>query len=130
MVKNLLCLAIGLGLPLAAADISGKWSGTIEIADRNGPIQTTVHAEFAQKSGSVSGKMGRAGDDDSPILKGKVEGGAVTFEVSSAETTRPMRFTLKLLGDRLEGEMKGEIDEGEITGKVTLSREKAPAARR
>jgi hypothetical protein len=131
MVKNLLFVLISLALPLAAADISGKWSGTIEIADTgNGPIQTTVRAEFEQKSGAVSGKMGRPGDDESPIRNGKVEGEAVSFEVSSPETTRPVRFTLRLVGDRLEGEMKGEIDEGEIVGKVTLSREKAGVASR
>lgn len=129
MVKNLLSVVIGLTLPLAAADISGKWSGTIEIADAGGsPVEATVRAEFAQKSDSVSGKMGRAGDDDSPIRNGKVEGEEISFEVMSPETTRPMRFKLKLVGGRLEGFMKGEIDEGEIVGKVTLSREKTDVA--
>jgi hypothetical protein len=131
MVKNLLCVVIGLALPLAAADITGKWSGTIEIADvGGGPVHTSVRAEFAQKSTAVSGKVGRPGDDDSPIRNGKVEGEEISFEVISPETTRPMRFKLKLVGERLEGEMKGEIDEGEIVGKVTLSREKTGVAAR
>ena len=131
MVKKLLLVVIGLTLPLAAEDITGKWSGTIEIADiGGGPIQTTVRAEFAQKAGVVFGKMGRSGDDDSPIRNGKVEGVEISFEVSSPETTQPMRFTLKLVGGRLEGEMKGAVDEGEIVGKVTLSREKSSTASR
>ena len=131
MVKNLLFVLIGLTLPLAAADITGKWSGTIEIADAGGgPVHTTVRAEFAQKASAISGKMGRSGDDDSPIRNGKVEGVAISFEVSSPETTRPMRFMLKLVGERLEGEMKGEIDDGEIVGKVTLSRDKNSTASR
>ncbi len=125
-MKKLLFVLIALMLPLAASDISGKWSGTIEIADTgNGPMQTAVRAEFVQKAGSISGKIGRPGDDDAVIRNGRIDGGQISFEVQSPETTRPMRFSLKLVGERLEGEMKGSVDEGEIVGKVTLSRETA-----
>ncbi len=112
--------------PLVASDISGKWSGTIEIADTgSGPMQTAVRAEFVQKAEAISGKIGRPGDDDSVIRNGRIDAGQISFEVQSPETTRPMRFNLKLVGERLEGEMKGSVDEGEIVGKVTLSRETA-----
>ena len=40
------------------------------------------------------------------------------------ETTSPMRFTLKLDRDKLEGDMRGSVDSGQIAGKVQFSRDK------
>jgi hypothetical protein len=111
---------------LAAGDISGKWSGSIEVADNAGgsSITTPVRAEFQQKANLVSGKIGRREDEQAETIRnGKIEGSKISFEVSSVETTSAMRFNLVLQGDRLEGEMKGTVDSGEIVGKVRLTRE-------
>ncbi len=121
-VSVLLCLPLLLG----AGDISGKWSGSIEVADNAGgsSITTPVRAEFQQKANLVSGKIGRREDEQAePIRNGKIEGTKISFEVSSVETTSAMRFNLVLAGDHLEGEMKGTVDSGEIVGKVRLTRE-------
>lgn len=127
-MKKTILLLPWLALSLAAADISGKWSGTIEITEgAGGPSQTPVSAEFIQKSDAVSGKIGRRGGDqeEGQIRNGKVEGDKVEFEVTSPETTSPMKFSLTLEGDHLTGEMKGAIEEGQIVGKVDLTRAKA-----
>jgi hypothetical protein len=119
-------LFLSLPLLLAAGDVSGKWSGSIEVADNAGgsSITTPVKAEFQQKANLVSGKIGRREDEQAePIRNGKVEGTKVSFEVSSVETTSAMKFSLVLQGDHLEGEMKGTVDSGEIVGKVRLTRE-------
>jgi hypothetical protein len=121
-VSLLVCLPLLLG----AGDISGKWSGSIEVADNAGgsSITTPVRAEFLQKANLVSGKIGRREDEQAePIRNGKVEGSKISFEVSSVETTSAMRFNLVLDGNHLEGEMKGTVDSGEIVGKVRLTRE-------
>ncbi len=113
-------------LLLAAGDVSGRWSGSIEVADNAGgsSITTPVRAEFEQKANLVSGKIGRREDEQAePIRNGKVDGTKVSFEVSSVETTSAMKFNLVLQGDHLEGEMKGTVDSGEIVGKVRLTRE-------
>jgi hypothetical protein len=110
----------------ASADISGKWSGSIEVADNAGgsSISTPVRAEFQQKSNLISGKIGRREDEQTESIRnGKVEGTKISFEVSSLETTSAMKFNLVLDGDRLEGEMKGTVDSGEIVGKVRLTRQ-------
>jgi hypothetical protein len=115
-----------LAAMVAANDVSGKWTGSIEVADNAGgsSITTPVRAEFQQKANLVSGKIGRREDEQvETIRNGKIEGTKISFEVSSVETTTAMKFNLVLEGDHLEGEMKGMVDSGEIVGKVRLTRE-------
>lgn len=117
-----LCLPVLLG----AAEVSGKWSGSIEVADPAGgsSITTPVRAEFEQKVNLVSGRIGRREDERAESIRnGKIEGTKISFEVSSPETTSAMKFSLVLQGDHLEGEMKGTVDSGEIVGRVRLTRE-------
>jgi len=110
-----------LALLLSGADISGKWAGTIDVEDSGST--TEVQVELVQKSDTVTGKIGRTGGgDDGAIRNGKVEGAKVSFEVVSPQTSSPFKFTLMLVNDRLEGEMKGSVDDGEVVGKVKLSR--------
>ena len=110
-----------LALVLSGADVSGKWSGTIDVEDAGS--STDVQVELVQKAGTVSGKIGRiGGGDEGAIRNGKVEGQKISFEVVSSETSSPFKFTLTLVNDRLEGEMKGSLEQGEIVGKVKLSR--------
>jgi len=119
-------LFLCLPLIVAAGDVSGKWTGSIEVADNAGgsSITTPVRAEFRQTANLVSGKIGRREDEQAePIRNGKVEGTKISFEVSSVETTSAMKFNLVLEGDHLEGEMKGTVDSGEIVGKVRLTRD-------
>lgn len=116
-----------LTLLLAAADVSGRWSGNITVADTGSgtTIKTPVSAEFQQKADSLSGKIGRRQDAEKvQIRNGKVAGKTIMFEAASVETSGAMRFVLTLQGDHMEGEMKGSVeDAGEITGKVRLTRE-------
>ena len=110
-----------LALVMSGADVSGKWSGTIDVEDAGS--STDVKVELVQKAGTLTGKVGRAdGGDEGEIKNGKVEGEKVSFELVSSYSTTPFKFTLTLVNDRLEGEMKGSVDQGEIVGKVKLSR--------
>ena len=117
-----------LALALYGADLSGKWTGTVDVLDPgNGDkISTKVRAEFTQKANALAGKIGREQDEQlEQIRDGKIAGTTVTFEVQPEEATKPMKFTLTLKGDdRIEGDMIGEIDVGKITGKVVLTRSK------
>ena len=118
----ILCLPLLLG----ANDVSGKWSGSIEVADNadGSSITTPVRAEFLQKANLVSGKIGRPEDQQAETIhNGKVEGTKISFEVNSVEATGAMKFSLTLQGDHLEGEMKGTVESGEIVAKVRLTRE-------
>jgi len=121
-----LLLLISLPLAIAGADISGKWSGSIEVADgaSGTSVNTPVRAEFEQKASLISGKIGRREDEQTEAIRnGKVEGKKISFEVTSPETQSAMKFNLTLEGDQLQGEMKGTVDTGEIVGKVRLIRQ-------
>jgi|SRR5579872_1378898 len=122
-MKKALWILPFLALALSGADVSGKWSGTIEVEDAGS--STIVQVELVQKADLVSGKIGRqGGGDEGTIRNGKVDGSKVSWEVVSPQSSGPFKFTLVLVNDKLEGEMKGTVDDGEIVGKVKLSRDK------
>jgi hypothetical protein len=115
-------------LTMFGADITGKWSGSIEVSDPStgDKINTPVKVVFDQKEGTISGKIGRSEDDHSEdIRNGKLEGNRLTFDVQPPEATSAMKFQLVLVADdRMEGEMKGAVDVGNVSGKVSLQKNK------
>lgn len=120
-----------LAATLMAADVSGKWTGSVEVQDPDGgaAINTEVRAELLQKADAVSGKIGRQEDQlAETIQNAKMDGARLTFEVSSAETNGLVKFVLTLDGDHLDGEMSGNMDGTAITGKVHLIRPAAQPA--
>jgi hypothetical protein len=118
-----------LAFALYGADVSGNWTGAVDVQDPgNGQkISTSVRAEFNQTAETVTGKIGRTQDAQlEPIRNGKLTGKSLTFEVMAEETgSTIMRFTLTMVSeDRIEGELSGAIDAGKISGKVVLTRSK------
>jgi hypothetical protein len=108
-----------------AADVSGRWTGTIAVRDEaSGAIITTpVEIQFTQRDSAISGKIGRAKDADGvPIRNARIEGNRLYFEASSEETSGPCKFSLLIAGDSMEGDMTGAIDSEDITGKVKVTR--------
>jgi hypothetical protein len=126
-MKRLFLLPV-LTLAIYAADVTGKWTGTVDVADpaNNDKISTPVKAELKQTAAAVTGKIGRTQDENlESIRDGKLEGKTLTFNVLPEEATKPLTFTLTLItDDRIEGDMSGEIDVGKIQGKVVLTRSK------
>jgi len=117
---------------LLGADLTGRWTGTIAVDDTGSgtTITTQVHVELQQKADGVSGKIGRIEDNEVVVIKNvHMEGDTLSFEAASDETTGPMKFSLKIAGDRMEGTMNGSIDSGDIKGKVKLTRDKTTASR-
>ena len=124
-MRKLWLLACLTGV-LSAADIAGKWTGTVDVEDPTDgtTISTQVRAEFRQQADKISGAIGRQEDKDvESIQNAKLDGKRLTFEVSSAETSGLFKFVLTLDGDRLDGEMSGSMDGNSINGKVHLSRQ-------
>jgi hypothetical protein len=124
-----LWLAPCLALSLWAGDISGKWTGVIEVNDTSSgtTVKTPVKANFDQKTDAISGSIGRKEDEEvEPIHNAKLSGKTLMFEVRSPETTGAVKFNLVLVSDnRIEGDMKGAIGTGPIAGKVKLTKEPA-----
>jgi hypothetical protein len=115
-----------LAASLMAADVSGKWTGNIIVEDPGGgsAIDTHVRAEIQQKPDAITGAIGRQEDKEGESIRNaKLDGNRLTFEVSSTEANSVVKFALTLDGDRLNGEMTGEVDGLPVTGKVHLTRQ-------
>ncbi len=125
---RLLLLVPMFALATFGADVTGKWTGKIEVVDPSGEnkISTPVKAEFEQKAATVSGKIGRAEDQQIESIRNvKMEDKHLSFEVQSAEAASTFKFSLVLVSeDQIEGEMKGAIEDGNISGKVILHKVK------
>lgn len=123
---KILWLVPFLAAALMAADVSGKWTGTVDVDDPSSgsAINTHVRAELRQKAGAITGTIGRQEDQEGESIRhAKLDGNRLSFEVSSAETNGLVKFVLTLDGDRLDGEMSGSMDDTPIAGKVHLSRQ-------
>lgn len=126
-MKTVLLMLVA-ALTLFGADVTGKWTGTVEITDPTSgeKMAVPVHAEFAQKAGEVAGTIGREQDTDvETIHEGKTDGKNLTFEARPADATSAFKFKLVLVSDdRIEGDVQGAVDTGNIAGKVVLTRVK------
>lgn len=61
-----------------AADVDGKWSGTLSMQGSDFPVNFTFKADGATLTGSTTGPDGA----EIQIANGKVEGNKITFSVS------------------------------------------------
>jgi len=114
-----------LAATLMAADVSGRWKGSVVVDDptSGSTIDTQVRADLRQKADAITGAIGRQEDQTGEsIQNAKLDGQRLTFEVSSTEANGLIKFALTLDGDRLDGEMSGTMDGAAIAGKVHLSR--------
>jgi hypothetical protein len=128
--SRFLKLIFPIALAMFAANdsnVGGKWTGLIVIDDTASgtKIETPVELQLENKGGVLSGKIGRENDPDKvEIRNAKVEGDRLTFEASSVETSSSMRFSLKVQGEQMSGEMKGAAEGNDIVAKVSFSRVK------
>jgi hypothetical protein len=131
-MRKLVLLGALLALPvLGRADVSGMWSGSAQIKTPEGEsLVLPVSAEFKQQDKSVSGTIGKKGEEQFPIEKGVNDGKKISFEFTAPEAeeesgTRTYTVLLNVLG---EAELQGEFDfvtnGAKVTGKVALTRAK------
>jgi TonB family protein len=113
MCRSLLVLVIAAMSNLAAADVHGRWSGTVEINGSRVGIVVTLNQQGQELSGSIA-----TSDDTnpSPIEKGELRGDTVTFQMSNG-AKRIVRFRLALT----DGLLSGETSVGDQVSKVVLS---------
>lgn len=110
-------------MALSAADISGKWSGSFTMTGPGGEDQQDTAFVILQQKGTEL--TGSGGPDESrqwPILKGKVEGNKITFEVQS---DGPLyKVECMLVGDHIKGDVT-VVQEGQTAkAKVDVTRVK------
>jgi hypothetical protein len=106
---------------LAATDITGKWSGSFNITTSDGDKkEDSAHMELTQKGTELTGTAGPNPDKQYTILKGKVEGNKVTFELQADETV--IKFNLMLVDGHLKGEANAAKDDKTMKAALDLQR--------
>jgi hypothetical protein len=119
-MRKLFLTFFALALSALAADVSGKWTGTVVVDTDNA---RSVFLILKQNGSQITGSAGYTADEQVPIENGKVDGDTITFEV----TTEDSMYKIKLVSDG-EG-MKGTVDfkhgDDSHTLKLALTRVKA-----
>ena len=110
-------------------NITGKWSGSLEIHKPDGEVDPTTALLILNQSGDiVTGTVGPNEEDQMAIKVGKVVGFEIQLNAEMRNGT-PIAFHLHLEGDHLKGDLASDSPDGKITGKLDLTREKpAPPA--
>lgn len=97
-MRFLLLLLAG-AVALMAADISGKWTGTVKgDPDAQGQI---AELNLKQSGAEITGTAGAGGGESWPIQNGKYEDDRVTFDITAEEI--PVHFELRLENEHLKG---------------------------
>ena len=115
---------------LSAADVAGKWSGSLEGKGEDGStISVPAHLELKQAGEAITGTVGKDSAHEYAIAKGKIEGTQITFEFTAPEGDEDSAFVhrvkLAVVSEgRLEGELQFEVEGNKVAGKLTLTRNK------
>jgi len=118
MKSILLCLlvTVALALTAAAADISGKWTGSF--TPENGDAGS-AYVILKQSGTTLTGSAGPNANEQWPGLQGTIGGNKVSFQVKSASDGTLYKCDLELGGDHLKGDVTFTSAEGQ-SGKAKL----------
>ncbi len=110
-----------LALLATGADVSGAWSGSIDMRTADGQSnRVAIYLRLKQAGIGVTGTLGPTRDQQYWIEKGLINGDVLTFQV--AAPTRVARVRLKVLhGGRMHGEVATE--DGQASGEMSVERE-------
>ena len=114
MMRLMMVLIVCSGLCLAA-DVGGKWSGTLSLEDGVMP----GYMVLAQNGAVVTGTAGGGPGGQHPIEKGTVEADQITIEARPGPAL--LKFVMKQQGDKLSGEI---FEDGQQIGRISLERVK------
>ena len=108
-----------------AADVTGTWSGPIEMT-RDGETRSSNALLILKQDGAkITGTIGPNADDRTEVAKGTIDGSDVTLEAMVADQELKVTIRLKVVGDKLAGEFKVKGPNGpHMAGKMNLERSK------
>jgi hypothetical protein len=106
---------------LLAADVTGKWRGSLEFVNDNGETRKgSAYMILKQEGSAVTGTAGPNETESHQLRNGRFENNKFTFTVSTDETNLKGELTLE--GDELKGQVTREDGSGR-TIKLALKRE-------
>jgi hypothetical protein len=106
-MKLLFCLFLfsAMAITGAAADITGKWSGTFTVLGPGGQPETPSSAMMVvkQTGSTLTGTGGPNENEQWPIQSGKVTGNIITVQVTSPEGA-VYNLIMTVAGDEVAGD--------------------------
>jgi hypothetical protein len=112
---------------LAAEDFTGKWSGQFSGVGPDGNQSTEpILLNLVHKGAELTGTAGPAAETQWKILKGKVDGDKLSFEVQAGDAQGGpyVTVTLALAEGHLKGDINMQMGDQKLTGKVDVTRVK------
>jgi hypothetical protein len=122
ILKALLLLTLATALTAMANDATGTWTGDL-VQQRDGEERKSpAHLVLKQEGTQLTGTAGPSPDEQHPILKGKIDGGKLSFEVEREGGV--ISFVLTQENDEIKGELTMQREGATRTGKLSLKRQK------
>ena len=104
-----------------AADVTGKWSGTVIMKTPDGQTnEQPAWMALKQAGAALTGTAGPSADRQSEIKDGKVDGDQLEFRVAVEDAI--VMIKLRSEGERLKGQAIIETPDGKVTAGLDLKR--------
>ncbi|HUB78336.1 MAG TPA: hypothetical protein VMB03_06040 [Bryobacteraceae bacterium] len=124
-MKLLACilLVFALATAAAAADVTGKWSGTFVVMGPNGPAgdPNPAFLILKQSGSTLTGTAGQDENEQWPIDNLKMDGNKISGSVSPSDGAT-YTVTLTVNGDSMTGEVTISDGGQTMKGKIELKR--------
>jgi hypothetical protein len=102
LFEVLLLSAILCAAPLSTPDVTGKWSGTLQMDGQNAP--QPAYSIFHEDGNSLSGSVGPDESEQDEFEGGKVEGNKLTFDVPQGPNGEgSLHVEMQVQGDQMTG---------------------------
>jgi len=123
-MKLFLCafLTALIAFTAAAADVSGKWSGTYTFENGDSGVAFMV---LKQANSTVSGTAGPGEEQQWTVQNGKIAGDKLTLELQSPADGVLYKIELTVSGDSLKGSVSAGQGGQTMKGKLEVARVKS-----
>jgi opacity protein-like surface antigen len=116
-------LAAVCAMAAAAADVTGKWTGTFALTRPDGEKRDTGALLVLKQSGSeITGTVGPNENEQHAITKGSIEGDKIALLVEA--DGRAVKFNLVLAADKISGDVDIAMEGQSAKAKIDVTRAK------
>jgi hypothetical protein len=122
-MAGILILAALCAMAAAAADITGKWTGTFALTRPDGETRDTTALLVLKQTGSeITGTVGPNEGEQHAITKGSIDGDKIALLVEG--DGRVVKFDLVLASDKISGNVDIGMDGQTAKAKINVTRAK------
>lgn len=104
-MKRVVLSLLLFGASCLGADLTGKWTGSIDVKQEGETRVIPVLLILRQEGNQLTGTGGGGADDQYPVQKGVVDGDSVILDVAAQEV---YHLELKVNGDEMTGNVRKE----------------------